>query len=141
MGGKAAGKIAARWMLIAFSAPVTEVSVRTDHFSPDFPDEVRLLALQPTGNPNEFKVLAVTHGFDNWTGPPGDTLVVNLGGVPFRFALFQTTTEPEGFDDLSFLPAVPAPALGAWMTVALVGLLLWRGLRGIPWRLGARVAR
>ncbi len=118
-------------LLIGFSAPVTEVSLRTDHFFPEPAEVVRLLALRPTANPNEFQVIGIAEGFDNATSAPADTLVVNLGGVPFRYALFQTTTEPEGFDDLSFTPALPAPALGGRAILLLASLLLWAGLHGI----------
>jgi hypothetical protein len=58
---------------------------------------------------------------------PADTLTVSLGGTPFRFAIFQTTTEAEGFDDVTFVTAAsPVPALNEMALVALAGLLgLW----------------
>lgn len=120
-------------LLMSFTTPVTSVSVRTDHFSPETPEIVRLLALAPTGNPNEYTILAIAQGQDDAVSAPADTLSVSLGGTPFSFALFQTTTEAEGFDDLTFAPAATAaiPTSSAWGTFALAGLL---GLWGL-WRL------
>ena len=59
------------------------------------------VAVAPTGNPNEFQVIAVAEAFDNATTSPGNLL--SLAGLPpFSFAIFQTTTEQEGFDNLNF---------------------------------------
>src|SRR5262249_11220903 len=107
------------------------------------PDIVRLLALAPTANPDQFVVLAIAEGLDNATMPPGNLLSVTLGGVPFSFALFQVTTEAEGFDDLTFQTvtgaAVPEPgSLLLWL-VGVGGFLLigrkrqaYGGLRSVP---------
>jgi hypothetical protein len=119
-------------VLISFISPVTFVSLRTDHFAPEAPDVVRLLALAPTGTPNQFQVLAIAQGSDDAGSAPADTLSVDLGGAPFGFALFQTTTEPEGFDDLMFtLAPLPAPSLSAWGMIVLSGLLVWWGMRAL----------
>lgn len=119
-------------LLMAFSAPVTGVSLRTDHFSPESADIVRLLALAPTGSANTFRVLAIAEGFDNAVSAPGDTLSVDLGGAPFSYALFQTTTEPEGFDDLTFtfIP-VRAPALSERGAILLASVLVLCGMWAI----------
>lgn len=121
-------------LLMSFSSPVTSVRVRTDHFSPESSDVVRLLALAPTGNPNEFQVLGIAQGSDNATSAPGDTLAVSMA-TPFSFALFQTTTEAEGFDDLTFFGPLAAPGMNqrgfALLFVALI-LLGTRALRRLP---------
>lgn len=121
-------------VLISFISPVTFVSLRTDHFAPESAEVVRLLALAPTGTPNQFQVLAIAQGLDDAVSAPADTLSVALGGTPFRFALFQTTTEAEGFDDLTFtLAPFAAPSLNVWGMIVLSGLLVWWGrcaLRG-----------
>ncbi len=117
-------------LLMSFSSPVTSVRVRTDHFSPESADLVRLLALAPTGNPNEFQVLAIAQGFDNATSAPGDTLAVSMA-TPFSFALFQTTTEPEGFDDLTFFGPFAAPNMNEWGIALLSGALILMGTRAL----------
>lgn len=91
-------------LLMTFSGPVSTVSLTTDAANPDGggADIVRLMALEATGNPGEFRVLDVVEAFDDEIAPPGNLLTVTNGGVAFRHALFQTTTEPEGFDDLNF---------------------------------------
>ncbi len=117
-------------LLMSFTAPITSVSLRTDHFVPETPDIVRLLALASTGNPNEYRILAIAEGFDDAVSAPADTLSVTLGGTPFSFALFQTTTEGEGFDDLTFVQSAQIasiPALSGWGVVMLVGLLALLG--------------
>lgn len=65
-------------------------------------DIVRLFALEATGNPNEFRILAVDEDTDVGIGK---TLEVTLNGLAFDYALFQVNTELEGFDDLTFTPA------------------------------------
>jgi uncharacterized repeat protein (TIGR01451 family) len=100
----------AKDLLMSFATPVTSVSLTSDNFAPEAPDVIRLLALEPTGLPDQFRVLAVAQGFDDAVLPPDNLLSVNLGGASFSFALFQTTTEPEAFDDLTFVRASNAAA-------------------------------
>jgi hypothetical protein len=101
---------AANDLLIAFATPVTSIQLTTDDASPDGggADIVRLLALVSTGNPNEYQVLALAQGLDNATTSPANLLSVDLGGTPFSYAIFQATSEAEGFDDLTF-NTVPEP--------------------------------
>jgi hypothetical protein len=91
-------------VLISFTAPVTSVSVVSDHFVPEERDLIRLIVLGATETPNQFTVLRFVEAYDDAVGPPDDTLAVNLDGAPFSYAVFQTTTELEGFDDLTFTP-------------------------------------
>jgi hypothetical protein len=91
-------------ILMSFSTPVTSVSLVTDDADSENADVVRLLALTPTGMPFQFTVVAIANGFDDGTTPLANLLSVSPGGLPFSFALFQVTTEAEGFDDLTFTP-------------------------------------
>lgn len=115
-------------VLMAFSTPVTSVQLTTDDNPFEAPDIVRLLALAPTANPNQFVVLAIAEGLDNATMPPDNMLSVSLGGVPFSFALFQVTTEAEGFDDLTFVTvtgtAVPEPSSLLLCLLGVGGVIL-----------------
>ena len=109
-------------LLIAFTTPITSLQLQTDD-SPESPQEVRLLALRNIGT--GFEVVGVASGLDNAVSAPGNVLQVDFGGVPFNFALFQTTTEQEGIDNLTFDEvdgtAVPEPAtlilLGAGLLI------------------------
>ena len=108
-------------VLFGFSTPVTAAQLTTDDQAGEVGDVVRLLALAPTANPNEFTVLALAQGLDDATTSPANLLSVSLpGNLPFSFALFQTTTELEGFDDLTFTPAAPAAAIPEPGTLALL---------------------
>ncbi|MCX7799230.1 MAG: hypothetical protein N2109_02690 [Fimbriimonadales bacterium] len=96
-------------LLMTFSSPVTFVSLITDRYVPESNDLVQLVALD-----DNFNVVALMNAQDG-----GTTLVANSmsvsSPVPFRYALFVSTTEQEGIDDLTFVP-VPEPftmALGA----------------------------
>jgi len=103
-------------LLMSFTTPVISVTVTSDDFIGEPQDLIRLLALEPTSNPYQFIVLALDEGFDNAISSPDNLLTVDAGGTPFEYALFQTTTEQEGFDDLTFTP-IPEPA-----TLLLLGL-------------------
>jgi hypothetical protein len=94
-------------VLLSFSTPVTSVQLTTDDAFPEIHggNLVRLLALASTSAPFQYQVLALAEALDNATCAPGNLLSVSLGGEPFSFALFQVTTEAEGFDDLAFVTA------------------------------------
>ena len=109
-------------VLMSFSTPVTSVSLTTDDAGGEIADVVRLLALTPTGAPFEFMVVGIATGLDNATSSPANLLSVSFGGAPFSYALFQVTTEAEGFDDLTFTP-VPEPGGVALLGLGLAGLL------------------
>ncbi len=86
---------------------------------------IRLIAVAPTGNPNEFQVIAVAEASDNATTSPGNLLSLT-GLPPFSFAIFQTTTEQEGFDNLNFT-TVPEPGSYALLAIGLVALARFDG--------------
>ncbi len=109
-------------LLMSFAIPVTSVALTSDDDANESEDIIRLLALAPTGNPYEFTVLAIDEAYDSAVSPPDNLLSVSLGGAEsFGYALFQTTTGPEGFDDLTFTP-VPIPStlllLGSGLSAA-----------------------
>jgi len=112
----------ARDVLMAFTTPIDSIQVATDD-AIEAGDIVRLLALKllPSG---DYEVLGVASGLDNATTSPANLLSVSLGGTPFSYALFQTTTEQEGFDNLTFTPvaSIPEPATLALLGIALAGL-------------------
>jgi hypothetical protein len=97
-------------VLIFFATPVTSVDLQTDDAPGENPDVVRLLAVERLAGFN-FQVLAADSGLDNAVTAPDNTLHVDLGGTPFSYAVFQTTTEQEGFDNLQFnqVGEVPEP--------------------------------
>jgi hypothetical protein len=109
-------------LLIRFTAPVTSVMVTTDDFGGEDPDIVRLLALSETGNPFEYMILDIGEGLDDAITSRANLLSVDNGGAGFSFALFQTTTEQEGFDDLtfSFAPSVVPEPGGVALFIGLM---------------------
>jgi hypothetical protein len=115
-------------LLINFTTPVTSASVTSDDSPGEAADIIRLLALAPTGSPNQFTVLALDSKSDNAVSAPANLLSVTLGGPSFSFALFQTTTEQEGFDDLTFTP-IPEPATVLLLLSGLGGLAALRHMR------------
>ena len=111
-------------VLMSFSTPITAISVNSDSAPAEIADVIRLIAVAPTGNPNEFQVIAVAEAFDNATTSPGNLL--SLAGLPpFSFAIFQTTTEQEGFDNLNFT-TVPQPGTYALLALGLIALGMMR---------------
>jgi hypothetical protein len=108
----------ARDLLMLFPTPVTSVSLVSDATS-ESPDIIRLIALQDLGGGN-YQVLGFAQAFDNALTAPGNTLSVSLP-FAFSYALFEVTTEQEGFDDLSFAP-VPEPTTLALLGAGLVAL-------------------
>ena len=113
-------------VLMSFSTPITGISLNSDSAPSELADVIRLIAVAPTGNPNEFQVIAVAEAFDNATTSPGNFL--SLGGLPpFSFAILQTTTEQEGFDNLNFtFTRVSEPASYALLALGLLALAVMR---------------
>jgi hypothetical protein len=111
-------------VLIFFATPVTSVDLQTDDALGENPDVVRLLAVERLAGFN-FQVLAADSGLDNAVMAPDNSLHVDLGGTPFSYALFQTTTEQEGFDNLQFnqVGEVPEPASLVLLGSGLVALV------------------
>lgn len=105
-------------LLFSFLTPVTSVSLSTDLALGELPDLVRLLMLEKVGT-NEFRIIDSVSGFDNATNIANNTLSLT-SAQPFSYALFETTTEIEGIDNLTFTP-VPEPS--TWV-MAAVGLAL-----------------
>lgn len=87
------------------SGGVTAIRVALDNH-PESGDIVRLYGLAAGAAPNEFRILAVDEDTDDGTGK---TLSVASDGRPFDYALFEITTELEGFDDLTFTVFEPDP--------------------------------
>ena len=112
--------------LMSFSGPITTLSLHSDDTPGEVPDVIRLLALRATGNANEYEVLAIDEKLDNAVSEPGNLLSVSLA-AGFSFALFQVTTEQEGFDDVKF--DLPEPASSALMALGLAGLATLRRRR------------
>lgn len=119
-------------VLFTFSSPVTAFSLSTDNTSGEpVADIVRVIAVAPTGNLNEYLVLNVAEQMDDAVVLPNTFLSVSNGGNPFSHVIFQATTEQEGFDDLMFTPAnvaaVPEPGAVALLVGAtLSGSVLLR---------------
>ena len=117
-------------VLMSFATPVTLCEPQDGPFRAGGTRRRSTSRLAPTGNPNEYEVLAIAQGFDDAVSAPADTLSVSTS-VPFSFALFQTTTEDEGFDDLVFgapPQATSIPALSGPGVILLVGLLALLGV-------------
>ena len=117
-------------LLMTFTEPVTHVSVTTDEYSPESGETVRLISLEPTGNPNEFTVLQFDEGLDDATTAP-DNLLSLSSVTPFSFVIFQTIeinglVELEGFDNLTFTKAVPEPSSLVLLALTLGGWAMRR---------------
>jgi len=87
-------------VLMRFASPVDSIRLVTDQSVGETPDLVRLIALAPAG-PNTFVVTAINTGLDNAMTSPANVLAVAPPN-PVSFALFQVTTEAEGFDNLIY---------------------------------------
>ncbi|MFO0782107.1 MAG: hypothetical protein U0636_00295 [Phycisphaerales bacterium] len=100
--------------LFSFSTPVSSFSLTSDSVSdgPTF----RLLALEATGEPNTFRVLAVDEAESGYQDHLGFTIA---GG--FSFVAFQVTTEQEGYDNLEFT-FVPGPGALALLAAGALGM-------------------
>lgn len=116
-------------VLMSFSTPISAISVNSDAAPGEAPDVIRLIAVAPTGNPNEFQLIAVAEALDNAITAPGNLLSLS-GLAPFSFAIFQTTTEQEGFDNLNFMP-VPEPESYALLAMGLFTLGMARAARRV----------
>jgi PEP-CTERM motif len=106
-----------RDLLMQFSTPVTSVSLVSDATVGEGPDIIRLIALRALGGGN-YEVLAFASAFDD--APTGTFMSVSLPSE-FSYALFEVTTEQEGFDDLTFTP-VPEPTTLVLLGAGLVAL-------------------
>lgn len=105
--------------LFSFTSSMGSLSMTSDS-APDGPT-FRLLALEATGAPNTYRVLAVDEAVTGFQ----DSLSLSLPGG-FSFAAFQVTTEQEGYDDITF-SAVPAP--GSLVAFGIAGLATGRRRR------------
>lgn len=105
--------------LFSFTTAIANLAMTSDSVSdgPTF----RLLALESTGAPNTFRVLAVDEAVTGYQ----DALNLSITGG-FSFAAFQVTTEQEGFDDITF-SSVPAP--GSMIAGAVAGVWALRRRR------------
>ncbi|MFO0835307.1 MAG: hypothetical protein U0638_10070 [Phycisphaerales bacterium] len=105
--------------LFSFTTAIANLAMTSDSVSdgPTF----RLLALESTGAPNTFRVLAVDEAVTGYQ----DALNLSIAGG-FSFAAFQVTTEQEGFDDITF-SNVPAP--GSMIAFAAAGVAATRRRR------------
>lgn len=111
-------------VLMSFSATVTSISLQTDDALEGAVDVVRLLGLTQIGI-NQFQVTAIAEGLDNATSAPGNLL--SLPSVSITHAIFQATTEQEGFDNLTFdLTTVPEPATLGILGLGALGIALTR---------------
>lgn len=115
--------------LMSFSAPITSLSLHSDDSPGDGNDLIRLLALQATGNPDEYRVLAFVDASDGAISEPGNLLAVSVP-TGFSFGLFQVTTEQEGFDDVTF-SFVPEPATWPLLVAAALSFALLRRTRQV----------
>jgi hypothetical protein len=121
-------------VLIFFATPVTSVDLQTDDTPGENPDVVRLLAVERLAGFN-FEVLAADSGLDHAVTAPDNTLHIDLGGTPFSYAVFQTTTEQEGFDNLQFNQVADVPEPASLLLVAS-GLVAFARRRREPGRPG-----
>ncbi len=100
-------------LLIQFDVAVLNASVLSDRFPNDGSDTIRLAALKALGN-DQYEVLDIYSTTDDFTDGVGNLMSVSVAGG-FEYLAFLTTTEQEGFDDLTY-EAVPEPA-----TLAILG--------------------
>jgi hypothetical protein len=105
-------------LLMTFTQAVTSISVDIDIYQPESADDVRLAALVRNGD-GTYSVLAVSATVaDN----PVSTITLTVApGQSFLYAIFQSTTEQEGFDNLTF-QVIPLPSAALMGTAGLAGL-------------------
>jgi hypothetical protein len=105
--------------LMTFSQRATSVSLDLDANFGEPADLVRLLGLQATGTPNSFRILAITEMLDNVSS----RVTINSTSSAFDAAIFQVTTETEGFDNL-VVTSVPEPssAMGFATCAAIIAI-------------------
>lgn len=116
-------------VFMSFSVPISSIQLTMDG-SVEAADLIRLLILEPTANPWEFQVIGIDEGWDNATTSPANLLAVDMGGRSFSYALFQVTTEAEGFDNLIF-NTVPEPGIIPGLLMAsLLVVGRWRHRHG-----------
>jgi len=109
-------------MFFSFTTPINSLSLDIDTYQPEGGDVVRLAALVFNSSDNTYEVIAVTSTIDN----PVTTVTLTVApGQSFVHALFQSTTEQEGFDNLTF-NVIPLPSGAA---LAGIGLLAISGRR------------
>jgi hypothetical protein len=107
-------------VLMSFGGVVTSISLQTDDASEGMTgDVVRLLGLTQVGI-DQYLVTAIAEGPDNATSAPANLL--SLPSVSITHAIFQTTTEQEGFDNLTFDLTVPEPATLGLLALGLLGI-------------------
>jgi hypothetical protein len=116
-----------RDMLFSFSAPVSTVSLDLDTYSPEGGDIVRLAALVYDSGLNQYLVIASEQALDNPgnLGQPANITLTVAPGQSFVHALFQSTSEQEGFDNLSFV-VVPLPTGVGLAGIGLFGVAMAR---------------
>lgn len=108
-------------LLMAFSTPITRISVVSDQTVGESSEIIRLIALRHLGGA-AYEVLGFAEGSDAAIGLPASLLEVDLGATAFTHVLFEVTTEQEGFDDLRFR-TVPEPAPLALLALGLLAAL------------------
>jgi hypothetical protein len=100
-----------RDVLMTFSKPVTYVELFSDKNPTEAADKIRLLALQRVSNGLpagvQYKVVKIYESLDDRTGIAMNNLLAVGLPQPFSAAVFQTTTEAEGFDNLTFIFSTP----------------------------------
>lgn len=79
----------------------------------------RSLGLKDLGN-NLFEIVAVASALDNEVVSPNNVLALNYA-AGFDAIVFETTTEQEGFDNLTF-QAVPKPGKYLLSGAALIAI-------------------
>jgi hypothetical protein len=114
-------------MLFSFSSQVSLVSLVLDDYTPETGDIVRLAALVYNSITNEYLVIDSTQDLDHPgnSGAPASITLTVAPGQYFVHALFQSTTEQEGFDNLTF-HVIPLPTASLMGIAGLSGLALRR---------------
>jgi hypothetical protein len=114
-------------LLMQFASPTAFVSVVSDQTAGESSQIIRLIALQDLGG-GMFQVIDFDEGSDAALGLPASLLQVGAAST-FTFALFEVTTEQEGFDDLRFSVPEPHSLVLVAMSVGLLAGFARRTLR------------